>query len=271
MIKIKSVTIQAALIMGAFTIIAAIIGLYGYSDKSSEVTNASGNVVGVGKTGDITIGNYTINTINYNVPETATGEAIKRLDEIENRVNQTEGKVELTREEIRFLSQALKELDQRTSGIEKLPDGRTKFGNIIAGFPTIVAQEHNLSLELAKAGNYTGAFIHIQNAIRLYEDSKKEDASAAYYQHLTGTGEYIIYNLGRWISQQLGNNSLAYEYAKKADEGESTPNSKEQLAIALYNVGKYKEALEYIEKALQAEPNNSEFLEVKKLILLKLQ
>lgn len=256
--------IKAAIIGAIALIIAAFItGIFQLpsNDKSSDTINsgyAQNSIIGGGS------GNtYILN----NAPDTATKEAVTVL---EMKLNQTEENVTFTKEQVQLLTQALKDLDERTSALKKLPDGRTKFSNIIGGNPTIVADENNLAIELFNSGNYTGAFMHSQNAIRLYEDSKKEDASAFYTMYFTGGEVSKLYNSGRLISQKLGNHSLAYEYAKKADEADSSPSNKEQLAITLYNLGRFQEASEFIEKALQAEPNNLEFMTLKETILKKL-
>lgn len=267
--KIKSVTIKASLITAAAVIVAAIIGLYSYSDKSSDITTTSSNVVGsiVGKTGNIAISNY---TINYIVPENATKEAIKQFEELEMRLNQTEGKVELTREEIRLLAQALKDLDQRTSGIQKLPDGRTKFGTIIAGEPSIVAQELGASEAYFNSKDYSNALMHSENAIKAYEDSKQYEATASMITgRLTQEGLSYMFNLATMSAQRLGKNELAYQYAKRAVEASGTPLNNAVLAETLYDLGKYKEALEYIDKALQDDPKNLEFISLKEMILKK--
>lgn len=261
MIKIKSVTIKAAWIMGGLTVLAAIIGglFILYSSEPSTTSTFSFK-----ENRDVIIYN--------NVPETATKEAIKRFEELENKVNQTEDKIELTREEIRLLSQALKDLDQRTSGITKLPDGRTKFGGMISGTPSIVIQEQNSAAELFSSGNYAAALLHSQNAIKAYEDSVKEEASVGLIQGGRFSHEDIgkLYFLGAGSAYYLKQYELSYQYAKKAVEHNPSPTYYAALSETLYELGKYQEALENIEKSLQAEPNNSGFLELKKLILLKL-
>lgn len=259
--KNKSVTIKAAWIMGSLTVLGAIIGGIFLLYSNSESSKAP--IFSFKDTKDV--------AIYYNVPETATKETIKRFEEIEKRVNQTEDKVELTREEIRLLAQALKDLDQRTSGIEKLPDGRTKFGYMVSGTPSVVIQEHNTAATYFESGDYNSALVHSQNAIKAYEDSQKVDVGIIVGGALTQESVSKMYYLGALIAQRLGKDDLAYQYAKKAlDTNPSLPINNAELASTLYNLGKYQEALGYIETALKDEPNNSEFLDLKKMILLKI-
>lgn len=107
--------------------------------------------------------------INYNVPETETKKAIQML---EDRLSNTTIAVELNREEIRSLAPALKDLDQRTSGIEKLPDGRTKFGKLITGTPTILLEEHNASIKELDRHNFQVVSEHSKKAIDAFEQRR---------------------------------------------------------------------------------------------------
>lgn len=152
-------------------------------------------------------------------------------------------------------------IDERTSGISTLPDGRIKFGGVIAGMPSIVIQEYNAAEENFKSGDYSASFNHAQNAIKAYEDSKKEETGATSIGgSLNPDGVSILYTTGAKIAQKVGNNSLAYQYAKTALDTYDTPFNNAAVASTLYNLGKFSDALPYIKKALQAEPNNSWFI-----------
>ena len=167
----KSVTIKAAKITGVFALVAAIIGgifllLQDRGNNQSSHVETGGNVEGLISV----VQGAGPGTINYNPPVTATKEAIQ---ELENRLDQTDTKIELTRKEIKLLADALRDLDQRTSGIEKLPDGRTKFGDFVSGEPSIVIQEHNTAVSDFQNNNFEKAFEHSQNAIKAFEETKK--------------------------------------------------------------------------------------------------
>jgi hypothetical protein len=167
----RSVTIKAAWIGAAALIVAAIVtgifSLYNRSGKKqSQNIISSGNIDGsisvLQDTGSV--------TINYNVPRSATKNAI---DELEKKVNATNEKIELSRNEIALLAKALKDLDQRTSGIEKLPDGRTKLGHFVSGQPRIVIEEHDAAVKYFRQNDYEKALLHSQNAIKSYEETEK--------------------------------------------------------------------------------------------------
>lgn len=261
-------TIKAAKIGAVAIIIAAVIGvifvLYP-KDKSSSDTINSGDIQ------SSMIGGGVGNTYIYNnVPESATRQAIKGFEELQKRLNQTDDKVELTKQQIELLSQALKDLDQRTSGIEKLPDGRTKFGSMVSGTPSILIQEQNLAASYFDSGNYTAALIHSEIAIKAYEDSQRGQTGIIIGSQLNPEDVGKIYFLGALAAQYLNQKELANQYAKKALDANPSPINNAVYATTLYNLGRYKESLDYIEKAVQAEPNNSDFLDWKKRILLRI-
>ena len=213
--------------------------------------------------------NTTINTtINYNLPSTTTEETITELNK---KLNQAEEKVELTKKDIKYLTQALRDLDQRTSGIEKLPDGRTKIGDMISGNPSIVIDTNNMASTKFKEGNYIGALEYSKKAINAYEKTKniKSKMSSMSTGNLSQENIGIIYRLGAMAAQQVGEKELAYQYAEKATKIDKKAINEALLSTTLYNIGKYPEALKNIEKALQKEPDNSEFIKLKKQISLK--
>lgn len=266
-IKAAKITLYGVIIVA---VIAGIFQLYS-NNKSSNMISPNNVGSSINVIGDIK-GNIYLNATE-NLPETTTSKVIK---ELQREVNQTESNVTLTREEIRLLSQALKDLDERTSGIRKLPDGRTKFGGVIAGIPSIVQQEYDIAVEKYnspdyKSGDYIAALNHIQIAIKAYEDSKKEETGATLYEgSLKPEGVSLLYIAGARSAQRLGNYSLAYQYAKTALNAYDTPSNNADVASTLYNLGNYTDALNYSKKALQAEPNDSFFINLNKEILKKI-
>ncbi|MBU3965796.1 MAG: hypothetical protein KKG76_00230 [Euryarchaeota archaeon] len=255
--------IIAALITGLFQLVS--------KDKSSSETINYGDFQS-----SMTGGGIGNTYIYYNVPETATKQAIKEFEELQKRLNQTDDKVELTKQQIELLSQALKDLDQRTSGIEKLPDGRTKFGSMISGTPSILIQEYNLAASYFDTGNYNAALIHSENAIKSYEDSQEKERQTSmiigslYPGSLNPEAVSKMYSLGALAAQHLDQKELANQYAKKALDVNPSAENNALYATTLYNLGNYKESMDYIEKAIKAEPNNSAFVSTKETILKKI-
>jgi tetratricopeptide (TPR) repeat protein len=198
-------------------------------------------------------------TINYNVPDTATRHAIESL---KKKAEDTDTVIKLTRKEILLLSRALQDLDQRTSGLQKLPDGRTLFGHLISGNPTIVIQEHEAARTRFAAGDYKAALEYSQRAIKSYEDTKQVPATIS-TGDLTPETVGKLYQLGAVIAQRLQKNELANEYAAKADEVHPSPERQAILATTLFNIGKIDEAIATISKAVEAEPSNEEYRRLK--------
>jgi len=256
----RSVTIKAAWIGAAAVIIAAVIaGLFSLSTRSDKSQApsiiANGNVDGtisvLQETGMV--------TINYNVPKSDTKNAI---DELEKKLNATDEKVELSRKEIALLAKALRDLDQRTSGIEKLPDGRTKLGHFVSGQPRIVIEEHDAAIQFFKSHEYEKAFLHSQNAIKAYEDTEKMNFSMS-TGGLTNKGIGSLYRLAALSAQRVDKKQLAYQYAKKSLDAESSAQNKALLSTTLANIGKKEEAINYIQQALEEDPNNPDFVRLK--------
>ncbi len=198
-------------------------------------------------------------TINYNVPDTATREAIEFL---KKKAADTDTSIELTRKELLLLSRALQDLDQRTSGLQKLPDGRTLFGHLISGNPTIVIEEHTAAQTLFAAGDYKAALKHSQGAIKAHEDTQQVSAPMR-TGNLTPEDIGKLYKLAARIAQKLQKNELANEYATKAAEVQPSPEHQAILATTLFNIGKVAEAIVAINKAVEAEPSNEEYRRLK--------
>lgn len=252
----RSVTIKAAYITGAAIVIGASITALFYffggdrNSKQSQVVT-TGDVQApisvLQETGPV--------TIHYNIPATVTKEAIQQL---EKKLEATDEKIELTRGEIELLASALKDLDQRTSGIEKLPDGRTKLGHFVSGHPSIVIQEHEAAVHYFRKHDYEHALEHSENAIKVYEDTKKVK-----YSMSTGDlkPEAIgkIYRLATISAQRLSRSQLAHNYAEKAANAHSSPENKALLSTTFANLLRFEKALQWITEALNADPDNVEY------------
>ena len=256
----RSVTIKAAWIGAAALIVTAVVaGIFSLYNKSgkeqSQSIISSGNIDGtisvLQDTGSV--------TINYNVPKTATKDAV---DELEKKVNATYEKIELSRNEIALLAKALKDLDQRTSGIEKLPDGRTKLGHFVSGQPRIVIEEHDAAVKYFRQNDYEKALLHSKNAIKSYEETEKVQFSMS-TGGLTNEGISTIYRLAALSAQKLHKNDLAYQYGKKALDAQSSAQNKALISTTLANLGRFREAIDYIDQALKENPKNADFQRLK--------
>lgn len=253
--------VKNAWIIGLLGIIAAIIiavaTIFGGNKPAQTVSvGSSGAIAVAGNTRDV--------TINYQVTEgSATKDVIKELDK---KIADTDGKLELTRSELTLLSKALKDLDQRTSGIQKLPDGRTLFGKIVSGDPALIIQEHNAAIQASNAGNHEESLKHSQVAINAYEETKKKIDEAQPIMtsgNLEGENAGKLYWLATITAQQIRKSDVAHEYAKKMIEVNPSPLNKSLYATTLFNLGKRQEALEIVREVATSEPNNPKIIEIK--------
>ncbi len=257
----RSVTITAAWIVVVGSIVAALItggfGLFKSSGTSTKVEtgdNNTGPVMVMGSSRDV--------TINYNVPDTETKEAIQAL---ETKLEGTTDDITLNREEIHLLAQALKDLDQRTSGIEKLPDGRTRVGNdLITGFPYITVEEHNAAAAFVKKGDYATAFQHSKRAIESHEESQKSATLKS--GDLLPEPLAKIYHVGAISAFNLQKYDLALEWIRNSIAAQSNTERSLLLAATLHQLKRSAEALEVINAALTEHPEDSKLLSLKKLL-----
>ena len=252
----KPVGIRVALITSSAVIIAAVIGLFQLGQFRSQPTitvpgTANSPITMLSTAHDV--------TINYNVPDTATREAIEFL---QNKAADTDTSIELTRQEVLLLSRAFQDFDQRTSGLQKLPDGRTLFGHLISGNPTIVIEEHTAAQISLAAGDYKAALKHSQGAIKAYEETQQVSAGMR-TGDLTPENVGKLYRLAAITAQKLQKNELANEYAAKAAEVQPSPEHQALLATTLFNISKVTEAIVVINKAVEAEPSNEEYRRLK--------
>ena len=228
--------------MGVAVIFAAIIGLFKCTGSGYKIGPMSQNESQAWITGDISGENV---TINYNVPETETKKAIQML---ENKLNNTKTAVDLNREEVRSIALALKDLDQRTSGIEKLPDGRTKFGDFITGSPTVLLEEHDASIREFNQHNFQAALEHSKKAIDAFEQTA--DSSGIKTGELTDEKVSKLYYQGSLSAHRANRNDLAYEWIRRAIDKHRTAEKEKLLAAVLANLGKTEESLKIVEQLL---------------------
>src|ERR1035437_664460 len=167
----------------------------------------------------------TINNFSTNMPPSVTREAFEAL---EKKLDGATDNIELTRNDVRLLARALKDLDQRTSGIEKLPDGRTKMGRIVSGNPTIVIEALTAGAQSYNKGDYATALASFERGLEAYE-SRPSDL---FYEDITYKPEGIGdgYSMAALSAQRLHSNSIANEFAEKAVK--TRPDAQTQLLFS---------------------------------------
>ena len=199
-------------------------------------------------------------TINDNI---ATSTARKAVGKLEHKLNASSNKVGLSGSDIILMIEALRDLDQKTSGIDRLPDGRTKFGLFTGGRPSIVLEQHDAARASFKKKNYEKALTHSVNAIRAYEDSKKLEGCIS-TGRFTNHAVAKLYYLAALSAQRLRRRQFAYWYAENSVKAESNAKNTALLSTTLANLGEIKEATHYIQKAIRQDPLNVKYRKLRR-------
>jgi hypothetical protein len=164
------------------------------------------SVVIVGNSGAITISTP---------PDTEVQKAIKAL---EGRIGESDCRIELTRAELEALTRALKELDERTSGMEKLPDGRTRYAGLVGGSARVVFEGLEGAAALYSAKNYTGAVQRIESTIQAFEETERMITNIVWKPNIIPSNIDTLYFVGTMacLAVAPSQNSNAYYYAKRS-------------------------------------------------------
>jgi tetratricopeptide (TPR) repeat protein len=136
------------------------------------------------------------------------------------------------------LAQALRDLDQRTSGIEKLPDGRTRFGDIIAGAPKALLEVADRAEKYYSAGDYQNALKEYQVVIKFFATVPNDVYSVR--DSLPPATRSFYYRLAGDCAMRLKDFGMALEYAKKADELQAGLKNKLLLTSIYANMAESK-------------------------------
>lgn len=141
-----------------------------------------------------------------------------------------------------------------TTGNE--PNFNQNMWSMLTGIPAKVFKDYHDASVLFELKDYKNAAEKIQSAVSEYEsvgewDLKKYD-SEQHKKQVSG-----FYLLAFKVNQRLNNNSLAYEYARKYLEVNPNHFAYYAYATASYNMGKYQQSLENINKAIELKPPDS--------------
>jgi tetratricopeptide (TPR) repeat protein len=197
--------------------------------------------------------------IEYNIPESRTHEAIAALEE---KLQETGQELQLQRSDIELLTEALRDLDQRTSGIERLPDGRTKIGDLVTGQPVALLEEHDAAIAAYTQGKYEEALGHSKAAIAMLEASRRTDVSMS-TGSLPPVDESKIFYVAGLSAQRLHQTGQALEWAQKAVELSRSAETLGLLVSALANAGRRAEATTTLSEALASFPDAPALLHVR--------
>jgi tetratricopeptide (TPR) repeat protein len=231
---------------GLGVIVVAFIGLlHKGGNSSNSVGNVSGKVTATDHSSfaqqNISAGSngasiYAPQTINYNYYTPNSNSVTKdAIEALENRLSTASNIIELTVGEVQKLTQALRDLDQRTSAIEKLPDGRTRFGDIIAGTPKALLELSDRAIKNIHTGDFTNAMDLCQEIIKLLESVP--DNTYTVHDSLPPSTKAYYYNLAANCATTLKRFGIAYDYAKKSYDLKPSLRYTMMLSIANANLG----------------------------------
>jgi hypothetical protein len=175
---------------------------------------------------------------NYyqNVPSSVTKQAFEAL---ERRLSEATNSIELSRNELRLLAQALRDLDQRTADIEKLPDGRTKFGQLVTGMPRVVIQAYESGFQRLTNREFATALESFTNAISAIDESDKKATGVALFSGGSVPVEARA-QIAIWAvqcAQELRLWDVAIIYSRKAVAAFNSGPAGEFLATSFANDG----------------------------------
>lgn len=218
-----SATVKAAVIAGLFLVAAAAI-----PEAARLLRGDAGGtghaITGSNVTGPIMGDVHGDVTLNFNVP--ATG--------------------------------PLQQRDQPEGAIEKLPDGRERVAGMVSGQPTVVIREHEAAAADLKAGSFATGLQHQKNAIDAYERTTRLMQERRVVIRTDPSRENLgkLYYLGGLLAQRAGDKELAHRWAEEAVAKNPIPLYRGLLAATLANLGRFDEALNEADAAVDAEPQN---------------
>lgn len=202
--------------------------------------------------------NSTFNYYFSPLTNTVTRDAFESFEAvISNAMSNTTEKIVLTTQQVQLLAQALRDLDQRTSGIEKLPDGRTKLGSFVAGEPKVVIELFDAGIRDYTNGIFSSALENFQKCISVFEMPPPTNISISAGGGITPEGKTAAYWYAGVCAQKLGSNYLANEFAEKADKEHPDWQTKGLLVTTLANLandecqkGKFTNSFELFQEAI---------------------
>jgi hypothetical protein len=147
-------------------------------------------------------------------------------------------------------------LDKKTSDIENLPDGTTRFGDIIAGNPYVIAQAITNSLLSLTTNNFNAALEYAKTGISALESSSRTNVIQQ-EMVITPYGKGLLYDLAAESAELLGSNLIANGFAEKSVASDPNATNRKTLTISFwnlaednYNKGNFSNAFVQIKEAI---------------------
>lgn len=160
-------------------------------------------------------------------------------------------------ETLRKFARDLETLEVKTQQLEDRPNFNQNMWEMMTGISASIFKDYHAAQDLYDLKDYQNCAKIVQLAIDAYEN--KESWNMEDYdlkQHKEKLSE--IYSLAVKANTHIKKQDLSYKYAKKALDASPTHFTYYSIAVAAYNLQKYQEALDNINKAIDSKPTDSE-------------
>jgi hypothetical protein len=150
-----------------------------------------------------------------NVPDVNLTRLRERVSNIETKVETESTNINLTQGDILALTSLLKKIDERTADIQRLPDGRTSLGGVIAmGSPQYEMADATAAQFDYNSGDFHGAYNLSLKAISKIENTQSNWVWEVTYP--TAQEKSSVYYLAGLSAERIESNDFAYKFAEKA-------------------------------------------------------
>lgn len=163
------------------------------------------------------------------------------------------------REENKNADEKLKLLDQKTAEIYRLPDGRTRMGNMITGNPSVLQEQFDRMITFYKDKKFEDAYAAAKVGIKTFEDSKKAEQGVSMSAgSVNPEAVAVLYSVGAELAQRFSEHPKALEWAEKAVLTAPSPERKALLVTALFNEKKPEAAQKLVDETLAQKNEESD-------------
>jgi tetratricopeptide (TPR) repeat protein len=154
-----------------------------------------------------------------------------------------------------FLQTSKFALDSRINNLEA--DFDQNMWSMITGIPASIFTYYHRSLDYYDLQDYENAARTMQQGIDAYEKGEPWNLEGySKEQHNEKRSEFYL--LASKSNRRLDRHGLAYEQAKKALEANPTHVTYYSASVAANNIRAFDECVEFIDKAIQLKPVDSE-------------
>lgn len=159
----------------------------------------------------------TIGTLIINNNRDSEDPALKKWEtQMETQLSSDSNEIVLTKKEVQTLIELLRRLDERTKDIHSLADGRTQFGPIVTGNPSIFGKYFMDASDSMRAFDFKRALTNAQMAIDIIESTKIDMENRDGNVVIPDSAKASMYAIAAFSEAVLYNNPLAHQYAEKA-------------------------------------------------------